>query len=200
VDLVLLDMHLPDMHGLQVCRAMRAAGNRADVIAVTSVHDIAVIRAAVSQGILLYLLKPFTFAALRDKLERYAAYRREPGVASGAVSGQSEVDRMLATLRGTESPDLPKGMSVESLAAVTAALRTAAGSDSGVGSASRAGVSASEVAAVIGATRITARRYLEYLAETGVLTRSPRYGTVGRPEVEYRLVREARPEVGREAL
>ena len=65
IDMVLLDMYLPDMHGLDVVRAMRTAGHRADVIAVTSARDLEVVRAAVSQGIVQYLLKPFTFAALR---------------------------------------------------------------------------------------------------------------------------------------
>ena len=96
VDLVLLDMHLPDIHGLDVVRAMRTAGHRADVIAVTSARDLEVVRAAVSQGVVQYLLKPFTFAALRDKLERYAAYRLQ--LAGDVASGQHEVDRVLGTL------------------------------------------------------------------------------------------------------
>ncbi|HET7475896.1 MAG TPA: response regulator, partial [Dermatophilaceae bacterium] len=71
VDLVLLDMHLPDRHGLDVVRAMRAAGHRADVIAVTSARDLEVVRAAVSLGIVQYLLKPFVFGSLRERLEKY---------------------------------------------------------------------------------------------------------------------------------
>jgi response regulator of citrate/malate metabolism len=173
VDLVLLDMGLPDMHGLDVCRAMRAGRHRADVIAVTSARDLAVVRAAVSQGIVQYLLKPFAFAALRDKLERYAAYR-EQLTGADAVAGQHEVDRMLATLRGAEPAALPKGMSRESLDAVVALIRGGAGA------------SAAEAAAALGVSRITARRYLEYLAEIGLAGRYPRYGGAGRPEVEYR--------------
>jgi len=107
VDLVLLDMHLPDLHGLDVVRAMRTAGHRADVIAVTSARDLEVVRAAVSQGVVQYLLKPFTFAALRDKLERYAAYRRQ--LEGDVASGQHEVDRALATLRGTEPQQPAQG-------------------------------------------------------------------------------------------
>src|SRR5665811_162765 len=80
-----------------------------------------VVRAAVSQGIVQYLLKPFTFATLRDKLERYAAYRQQ--LAGDVASGQHEVDRMLATLRGSDSSSLPKGMSPESLDAVVTVLR-----------------------------------------------------------------------------
>jgi len=175
VDLVLLDMHLPDLHGLDVVRAMRTAGNRADVIAVTSARDLEVVRAAVSQGVVQYLLKPFTFAGLRDKLERYAAYREQ--LVGDVASGQHEVDRVLATLRGSDPNSLPKGMSPDSLDAVVAVLRP-----------SPEGLSATEVAGVLGASRVTARRYLEHLADTGLVIRRSRYGGTGRPEVEYRWV------------
>ncbi len=175
IDLVLLDMYLPDMHGLDVVRAMRTAGNRADVIAVTSARDLEVVRAAVSQGVVQYLLKPFTFAALRGKLERYAAYRQQLG--GDVASGQQEVDRMLATLRGNDTNSLPKGMSPDSLDAVVAVLRPSAKS-----------LSSTQVAAMVGASRVTARRYLEHLADSGLVIRRSRYGSAGRPEVEYRWV------------
>src|SRR6185369_10245837 len=75
VDLVLLDMHLPDGHGLGLLQKVRAAGHHCDVIAVTSARDADVVRNAVTQGVVLYLLKPFTFATFRAKLEQYATYR-----------------------------------------------------------------------------------------------------------------------------
>ncbi|HKT01937.1 MAG TPA: response regulator [Rugosimonospora sp.] len=180
VDLVLLDMNLPDMHGLEVVRAMRAAGHPADVIAVTSARDLEVVRAAVSQGIVQYLLKPFVFAALRDKLERYRDYRERLAL-SPAVTGQHEVDRLLSALRGPDPANLPKGMSPESLAAVTGLVRGAG-----------AGMSAAEVAQALQASRVTARRYLEYLADAGVAARHLRYRRAGRPEVEYRWVASGR--------
>ena len=83
---------------------------------------------------------------------------------------------MLGTLRrGADAAALPKGMSAESLREVTAVVRGAA-----------APMSAAEVAEAIGASRVTARRYLEHLADTGQAERAPRYGGGGRPEVEYR--------------
>jgi primosomal protein N' (replication factor Y) len=45
VDLLLLDLYLPDAHGLDVCRAVRAAGHTVDVMVVTSARDLAVVRA-----------------------------------------------------------------------------------------------------------------------------------------------------------
>lgn len=174
VQLVLLDMHLPDGHGLGLLQRMRAAGHLCDVIAVTSARDAEVVRAAVAQGVVLYLLKPFTFATFRAKLEQYAAYRARLG-STGAEVAQDELDAMFGTLhaRGTNAP-LPKGMSAESLREVITVLRKA-----GVG------MSASEVAERIGSSRVTARRYLEHLADTGSVDRTPRYGGSGRPEVAY---------------
>ena len=71
VDLLLLDLYLPDGHGLQLLRSLRAAGHAADVIAVTSARDLAVVREGVSLGVVQYVLKPFTYPTLRDRLVRY---------------------------------------------------------------------------------------------------------------------------------
>lgn len=174
VDLVLLDFQLPDAHGLDVCRALRAAGSAVDVLAVTSARDIAMIRAAVGLGVTSYLLKPFTFAALRDKLERYADYRRQL-LAQREVGAQHEVDRVFATLRGGPGDNtLPKGLDAGTLDRILAALRAAPGQSAG------------ELADRVGTSRVTARRYLEHLVLAGSAHRSPRYGGPGRPEVEYR--------------
>lgn len=176
VDLMLLDFYLPDTHGLALCQALRAAGKHVDVIAVTSARDLAVVKAAVSAGVVQYLLKPFTFASLRAKLESYAEFR-EGLHASGAVRDQADVDRLIGTLRTADNPALPKGMSAATLDAITLALRDTVEGLSAVAAADRVGVS-----------RVTARRYLEYLADSGLVERRPQYGQVGRPEVWYRLV------------
>ncbi|CAM3398244.1 response regulator [Kibdelosporangium persicum] len=175
IDLLLLDLYLPDAHGLQISRALRAANPNIDVIAVTSARDLAMVRAAVSAGVVQYLLKPFTFATLRDKLERYAQFRNTV-TAAGEAAGQADVDRALATLRGTDGIGLPKGMSADTLDSVVAALRE-----------TPEGLSAVGAATAVGISRVTARRYLEHLADTGTVVRRPQYGQVGRPELFYRL-------------
>ena len=118
VDLILLDMNLPDGHGLGLLSRLRAAGHLCDVIAVTAARDTKVVRQAVVQGVVLYLLKPFTFATFRDKLEQYADYRARLDAAPEEVV-QDEVDQLLGSLRPTGSTPLPKGMSAETLRAVT---------------------------------------------------------------------------------
>ncbi|QIX26979.1 response regulator [Nocardioides sp. JQ2195] len=174
VDLVLLDMHLPDGHGLGLLQRLRAAGHLCDVMAVTSARDADVVRQAVSQGVVLYLIKPFTFATFREKLHQYAAYRaRVDAAAAGVV--QEDVDRMMGALRPTgPSVAMPKGLSPETLQQVTTLVRE-----------SEVALSATEVAELVGASRVTARRYLEHLADRQLVERRPRYGGGGRPEVEY---------------
>jgi response regulator of citrate/malate metabolism len=82
-----------------------------DVVAVTSARDLDVVRAAVSQGVVHYLLKPFTFATLCDKLGQYADYRRQVTAPDRtSVGAQQDVDQVLATLRSPGRPALPKGM------------------------------------------------------------------------------------------
>lgn len=53
-------MNLPDGHGLGLLRTMRGNGHLSDVIAVTSARDLDVVRQAVAQGVVSYLLKPST--------------------------------------------------------------------------------------------------------------------------------------------
>lgn len=173
VDLVLLDFYLPDMGGLDVCQAMRAQGHTAGIIAVTSARDLDIVRRAVSQGVVQYLLKPFTFASFREKLERYADYHEQLTTPRQAAA-QHDIDRALATLRGGEAP-LPKGLSADTLTLVVEALRAADGE-----------LSATLVGTGLGIARVTARRYLEHLADQGLAERRPRYGTPGRPELGYR--------------
>jgi len=173
IDLVLLDMNLPDIHGLDLCRRIRSSGLEVDVIAITAVRDVAVVRASVSLGIVLYLIKPFTFATFADKLENYRGFRAS--LHTRELATQSEVDASFASLRTPGQVQLEKGLSADTLEAVIAAVR-----------ASPRSMSAGEVGASLAMARVTARRYLEHLVADGLLERAPRYGTPGRPEYEYR--------------
>ncbi|MFF1830943.1 response regulator [Paenarthrobacter sp. NPDC058040] len=178
VDLVLLDMNLPDLHGLDVARRMRSAGILADIIAITAVRELSIVRSAVSIGVVQYLIKPFTYATFADKLTSYRTFRDQLAGSSAGIPGkgasQSDVDQAFASLRAPTELPLPKGLSPSTLESVKDLVRTR-----------EQPVSASEVMEAVGMSRVTARRYLEYLADAGTVTRTPRYGTPGRPENEY---------------
>jgi response regulator of citrate/malate metabolism len=172
-------MNLPDLHGLDIARRMRASGILADIIAITAVRELAIVRSAVAIGVVQYLIKPFTYATFADKLESYRQFRQQlagPAGGSGkAGASQTDVDQAFASLRAPSELPLPKGLAVSTLASVQEFMKEQQGA-----------VSATEVMDALGMSRVTARRYLEYLADAGTVTRTARYGTPGRPENEYR--------------
>lgn len=174
IDLVLLDVTMPDGTGLDVLRHVRARGADVDVIAITGVRDADVVRQMVGLGVAQYLVKPFTFTMFRERLEQYVEYRRRAHQTAGTAPTQAEIDALLGALRPASPVPLPKGLSAESLERVTADLRA------------HEPVSAVEAAARLGMSRVAVRRYLEHLVATGSVVRAPRYGSPGRPESEYR--------------
>lgn len=174
VDLVLLDLGLPDASGIALASALAGLRPAPDIIAITSERDLEMVRAAVAHGALAYLLKPFTFAAFRDRLERYRRYRSALPAGVDAAS-QEEVDRALSELRvATDRAVSPKGAAAQTNDDIARAVRDRP-----------AGATADEVAKQVGVSRVTAWRYLERLADEGVVTRQTDYGK-GRPKTRYR--------------
>ncbi|WP_063018891.1 response regulator [Nocardia nova] len=174
IDLVLMDLGLPDIGGLEVTAALARLRPRPDVIAITSARDLEMVRAAVAHGIALYLLKPFTFAAFRDKLERYLEFRAALPADDSTLT-QHDIDRALSALRTTDpKASAPKGIAPQTLQEISRAVRE-----------TPAGLSATETGRAVGVSRVTAWRYLEQLAADGVVERRSDYGRAGRPQVRY---------------
>ena len=177
--LVLLDMYLPDMTGLDVIRRAREAGHKVDFLVLSAAREAEMVTAALQGGIVSYLLKPFKITELQSRLVGYAERRRLLGRA-GDLS-QSDLDQALATVSGTPSAravlTFPKGLSRETAALAAAALR---GSDPDL--------AASECAELLGLSRVVARKYLEFFVDSGQATVSLRYGQTGRPQRRYTWV------------
>ena len=173
-DLVLLDLYLPDVFGLDVLAQLRSSGHDCDVMVISAAKELDAVRAAARQGVVDYLLKPFGQDELRERLERYAAQRHL--LREGEVHDQDDIDRVLSRRGATQVPgQLPKGMSVETAALVEKVLRDSEGT-----------LSASECAEEVGLSRVSARRYLEHFCSTGQAEVRLRYGATGRPERRYR--------------
>jgi response regulator of citrate/malate metabolism len=180
-DLMLLDLYLPDEHGLKLVARLRDGHPPVDVIVITAAKDADSVRVAMQGGALHYLLKPFSFPVLRDKLLSYAQMRTRLSAlrnASQHGADQRTVDRVFGALRATDQLAGVKGRSVHTLEAVEQLL-----------SETDADLSAAEVAERTGMSRATAQRYLSHLHEVGRVDIKLRYGSGGRPEHGYRATR-----------
>jgi len=174
-DLILLDIYLPDMSGLDVLQRLREEDRPVDVISITAAREVDALRAAMRGGVVHYLIKPFLFATFEEKLLSYAG-ARERMVRLGQAE-QGDVDRIFGALRTVHNEPLPKGLSDTTLDLISQAL-----------SRSRSGLAAAAVADAAGVSRVTARRYLDHLCQLGKAELTVRYGSPGRPEHRYRLV------------
>lgn len=171
-DLVLLDVYLPDLDGLGVLRELRARGEDAvDVIVITAATDVDTVRSAMRGGVLHYLIKPFSYDALRDQLAHFATLHRK--LDQLAQAGQADVDQVFGA-RPSTTPVLPKGLTAQTAKLVERVLRERTG-----------GLSATECAEATELARVSARRYLEHFVATGKAEVSLRYGGTGRPERQY---------------
>jgi response regulator of citrate/malate metabolism len=175
--LILLDVYLPDMTGLDVLQRLRSEGDRVDVIMITAARELDTVRGALDGGAADYLIKPFEFPQLQAKLEAFAARAEALSSASGA--DQSLIDSLFGSQGGapaTVDDALPKGLGKVTGQLVLDAARTAGE------------VSSAECAELVGISRVSARRYLEHFLGVGALELRLQYGA-GRPERRYRARR-----------
>jgi response regulator of citrate/malate metabolism len=170
--LVLLDLYLPDGHGLDLVREALEHANRPDFLVITAARDMSSVRAALQLGTVHYLVKPFRFSQLEERLTTYRSLHAR--MDRMVEAEQDEVDALYGLLRGPAP--LPKGQSAPTMARIRERLGAAP-----------ADLSAGEVAASIGVSRSTAQRYLSELARQGAVELRLHYGAAGRPEHRYRL-------------
>lgn len=181
-ELVLMDVYLPDGDGLDVVRQLLAdpdpstgAGAAPAVIVISAANDLATVRRAVQLGALHYLVKPFGFAELAERL---TAFRdaQERIAALGEAASQDDVNRLFDLMRpGPAAPPPDEGRRLApTLQAVLDAV-----------AARRSDVSAQEIATAIGISRTTAQRALTQLEQSGLVRLELRYGSTGRPEHRY---------------
>ncbi|MBQ1444434.1 MAG: response regulator [Renibacterium sp.] len=180
-DLLLLDVELPDGSGLRVLNELRASGGTGlDVIMITAANDAAVVDRAMLHSVSDYLVKPFLRTEFQQRMRRYARERRQRAAGAGfgpeagaAGMSQRDIDSKLG--RPSSPERLPKGMSESSLDLVRTVF--AVGSEE---------LSSAQVSERSGMSRVSARRYLSYLARSGEILVRSRYGQAGRPEHRYR--------------
>lgn len=199
-DLILLDIHFPEGTGLELLQELRGRNQATDVILVTAAKEASTLQAALRGGVLDYILKPLVFDRLQAALQNFARHRQqlEALVQQDSHLAQQDVDQLLPrsemashalesdTGAGTgdhsekkrpSQKNLPKGIDALTLDKITAAFNSELSE----------AVNAEALGQMVGVSRTTARRYLEYLVSCEVLQADISYGTVGRPERRYRL-------------
>lgn len=177
VDLVLLDAYIPDVNGLELLWALRRDYKHLDIIMITAAKEVETIQEALRGGVFDYLIKPTESTRMAQTLQRFAAERAL--LQAREELNQDELDAALnrgGSLPASTPERLPKGIDKLTLDNVTRALHDAAES-----------VTAVTLARSIGASRSTARRYLEFLVAQGLVKAELDYGDVGRPERRYHL-------------
>ncbi len=174
IGLVVLDIYMPKMDGMTFLQTIRQAHYDVDVIAVTAASEPEIIQDIFRWGVFDYLVKPFTFERYITSLESYYNYATSLGHSQNL--DQNTLDA-LTFRQNTKEPLLPKGLHKEKLQEVLDILQQSPES-----------CHANYVATKAGVSRVTARRYLEYLVASGRATTKSAYQQVGRPIKMYCLL------------
>lgn len=175
VDLIILDYYTPTMTGLEFLDRLRASGRTTDVIMVTSADDTHIVRELLARGVLDYLVKPFQSDRFQQALERFLQTHHLL-CADGKKVVQGDIDRLF---QKTEGHDLalstPKGINTDTLDLIRTFFRANQGRP----------FNGEQIAEQVGLSRITIRRYVNYMVDAGEISSSIDYQTGGRPSIQY---------------
>jgi response regulator of citrate/malate metabolism len=176
VNLVLLDVFIPDLSGLEILWKIREKYREIDVIMITAAKEVQSIEEALRGGAIDYMIKPIDFARFETTLLRYYGTRKL--MEDREEMDQNEVDRLWG-IRGTvqkiEPTTIPKGIDPITLTKVLEEINRS----------KLEGLTAVELGHLLGTSRTTSRRYLEYMVSVGQVKAELKYGEVGRPERRY---------------
>ncbi len=179
-DLILLDIYIPDVEGLDLLWKIREEFKNIDVIMVTAAKEVAIIEEAMRGGIIDYIIKPFDFNRFKKALKDYEG--KKCVLANKTDVNQDDIDHLMAgptDLQQVCSSKelLPKGISELTLRKIEDIIEQYKDE----------GITAENLGKKVGVSRITARRYLEYLVQLDELQAELKYGKIGRPERRYYL-------------
>lgn len=178
IDLVILDIYLPEINGVDLLARIRREEKNIDVIMITAADDSATVSRVLRQGVIAYITKPFKFERYRLILENYR--RQKETMLQKSNLEQSDIDNILATPVRSEKQVTPKNFHTQTLNLITTYLRGCS-----------AAVSAEEVSSGVGISRVTCRRYLEYLVNEGEVQMDLCYISVGRPIHRFTLINKS---------
>lgn len=176
VPLIILDYYMPVMNGMEFVDCLHGLGKAPDIIMVTSAGDAQIVCQMVSRGILDYLVKPFDYSRFRAALDRFRQTREKWETFDGSLK-QEDIDQMLSAGAGKAAPSqiLTKGLNENTMNLIRHFLKENRSSM----------FTSEEVAEQVHLSRITVRRYMNFLMETNEITSTIDYQTGGRPAIKY---------------
>lgn len=179
IDLILLDIFMPGRNGLELLSQIRKAGKNIDVIIVSAACDKENIKKSLSYGAIDYLIKPFDFERFNTAL---LTHRQRTNFLKEQESfNQEQLDQfILKKEQSIDSTELPKGLDKNTLMLVYDKILQVKDNT----------FSTEELANTVGISRVTIRKYLDFLNQIGVLEQEVAYGSVGRPVYRYRCVNQ----------
>ena len=189
-DLIILDYYTPSLDGLEFVDRLHAMGQYPAIIMVTSANDREIVQGLLSRGVLDYLVKPFAFARFRQAMDKFVQMRELLSCnQESSLLDQQAIDQLM---RRQEHPEagpnqMSKGLNPATLKRVRAFLSE---------NRERA-LTSEEIAEQVHLSRITIRRYVNYMVETGELASSIDYQTGGRPSIRYSYVGHGSGEAAR---
>lgn len=177
-DLVLLDLYMPDCTGLEVLSELRKEGSEIDVIMITAANDAEHINEALQLGIVDYLIKPFQYERFAQALDKYLV--RKKAMESGVSFTQEEIDRLVnatSPAASTKKAELQKGVQKKTLDKIRVCLSAHPGNY----------LPCEQIASETGLSRVTIRRYMNFLIEENEVISRIDYSTGGRPSILYQI-------------
>lgn len=174
-DLILLDVYFPEKNGLELLKYIRNKNYETDIIIITASNDMNILKESVKGGIFDYIIKPVIYSRFEKSLINYRSYKQQ--INKKDKVQQNDVDSILnlnAKISSYSGDNLPKGIDRITLDKIINFF-----CENGEG------FTAENVGKMVGVSRSTARRYLEYLVSSGFLFSDQYYGSVGRPERTY---------------
>ncbi|MFJ7736749.1 response regulator [Lysinibacillus sp. NPDC097287] len=171
-NLILLDMFLPDMTGMELFLKLRAERIPSDIIMITAARDAQTVQEALRLGAIDYLIKPFRFDRFEKALQQYKDSAKK--LLTTNTFKQEDIDQWLGIQY--ETTELPKGLNDITMKQILDYLMT-----------DRAPITSEQLAQNVGMARVTVRKYLDFLATKGSVHINLKYGTVGRPTKYYSI-------------
>ena len=174
-DVIVLDIMMPGMNGIEVLRKIREKNLHLSVIMVTAANDSAAIEEAVRLGVVDYLIKPFSGARFQQALEKFLS--RQDAFHDLESFSQQHIDAILSSGSSKTIEQLPKGIQDQTLETVRNFLERNPDTE----------FTGEEIADKVGLSRVTVRRYMNFLLEKGEISGNMNYETGGRPCMLYKV-------------